>query len=306
MNHGVLLGFNPSGKDFVAGTLPYEVVIESGSHLKWIPTNEPQSYPAPETERWNCVTQAHHNQVENIMMRDIELGRMPKTHEQWLRDSGYFDDNGKINFAEAFNSILNETVWNNPDTSKNGNYVWKVCEDGRKISGLIPARMLPDVPSMKNAEYYNRSRITPEMIAIGQEFMKWFNLPYEWQGVEPAEIRKQLKQVPLMITQPGHEVVGVNHKPTAIVTNDSYDPYIKDLPYTGVNYVMKVLVNYLEREPMSNVIFVHKEGTPEYGFFIPATTVDTLKDKALNFGLSITKPDGSVDFDKAKGVKFNA
>jgi hypothetical protein len=243
--HGVFEGQNPNGKDFVAGVLPYEVVVETGNHLPWIPTNEPQSSQVSTTERWNCVTQAHHNTIENIMMRDIALGRMPKVHEQWLRDNGYFDDNGKINFAEGFNSILNETVWDNPDPAKNGNYVWKVCEDGRKISGLIPARMMPDVPTMKNAEYYNRSRITPEMIAMGKEFLKRFSLPYEWQGVETAEILKQMKQSPLMITQPGHEIVGVNHYASGLVINDSYDPYIKNLPYTGVRYVMKVLVQYL-------------------------------------------------------------
>lgn len=57
--------------------------------------------------------------------------------------------------------------------------------------------------------------------------------------------------------------------------------------------------------PMSNVIFVHKEGTSEYGFYVPATLVETLKDKALNFGLDITNPDGSVDFAKAKEMNLN-
>lgn len=57
-------------------------------------------------------------------------------------------------------------------------------------------------------------------------------------------------------------------------------------------------------EPMTNTIFVHKAGTAEYGFYVPATSEDTIKDKALNFGLEITKSDGSVDFSKAKDINF--
>src|SRR5689334_5708706 len=102
INHGVFEGRNPNGKDFVAGTLTYEIVIPDGNHLPYIPTNEPQS-AGPGTERYNCVTQAHHNCIENTMMRDIALGRMPKTHQEWLRKNGYFDDNGKVNFSENFN-----------------------------------------------------------------------------------------------------------------------------------------------------------------------------------------------------------
>lgn len=256
VNHGVFEGRNPNGKDFVGGTLPYEIVVDSGNHLPWIPTNEPQFGGLPNTERFNCVTQAHHNNIENIMMRDIALGRMPKEHEQWLRDNGYFDDNGKINFSERFNAILNGTIWNDPN-GNNGNWVWKVCEDGRKISGLIPARMLPDVPTMQNAEYYNSAVITAQMRAMGQEFIKRFYLPYEWIGANITDIQKHLKQAPLMVTQPGHEVVGVNHKPTVVVVNDSYSPYIRDLSYLSVTDVMKVLVQYIninQEKPMRLIL----------------------------------------------------
>lgn len=64
------------------------------------------------------------------------------------------------------------------------------------------------------------------------------------------------------------------------------------------------LADEKEKPNMSNVIFGHKTGTQEYGFWVPATTPDTLKDKALNFGLNIVKADGSVDFALAKEVKF--
>lgn len=62
-----------------------------------------------------------------------------------------------------------------------------------------------------------------------------------------------------------------------------------------------ILFNYKGND-MSNVIFAHKAGTEEYGFWVPATTAESAKDKALNFGLTITKPDGSVDFGQAKEI----
>lgn len=53
---------------------------------------------------------------------------------------------------------------------------------------------------------------------------------------------------------------------------------------------------------MSNAKFIKKAGTQEYGFYLPATTPETLKDKALNLGLDITNADGSVDFASATEV----
>ena len=54
---------------------------------------------------------------------------------------------------------------------------------------------------------------------------------------------------------------------------------------------------------MSNAIFVKKAGTLEHGFYLPGTTEESLKDKALNLGREdILNSDGSVDFSKAKEV----
>lgn len=304
MNHGVLLGRNPS--DFVAGTLPYEIVITNGDHLPYTPTNEPQSgIPYSLTERYNCVTQAHHNTVENIMMRDIELSRIPTSHQEWLKDNGYFDDTGKINFSENFNSIRNGTVWNDPDPNKRGNYVWKVCEDARKTSGLIPQRMLPDVPNMSNTEYYNPIRITQQMIDLGQQFLERFALPYEWIGNAQQDINTHLKQAPLMVTKPGHEVVGVKHKTTTYLTiNDSYNPFIKDLAYAKVTDVMKVLVNYLG-VPMFPIKKVKLNGSHGVAIITPNMVNITLAEdenewrsysKPDSYGIHSINADGETDW----------
>lgn len=54
---------------------------------------------------------------------------------------------------------------------------------------------------------------------------------------------------------------------------------------------------------MSNAVFYHKTGTPEYGFALPKSSQEALRDMAINLGREdIIRPDGSVDFAKAREV----
>lgn len=262
VNHGILPNASHRPGDLLGAELPYEVIVLDGNHTPWVPTNEPQSVPfVAGTERFNCVTQAHHNAIENQMNRDIAMGRMPVVHRFWLQDHGYMDANNSVNFSERFSSIRNGTMWNNPDPSKNGNWVVKVTEDGY-LNGLIPASMLPDIPSMPNVQYYDPTVITQEMINLGREFKQYFSLPYGWVGTTRADIVFHMKQAPLMVTRPGHEIVGIRDKTSLILSiNDSYDPFIKDLQYTRVADVMKTLVQYIIKKEGVIMVFHKIKGT---------------------------------------------
>ncbi len=57
-----------------------------------------------------------------------------------------------------------------------------------------------------------------------------------------------------------------------------------------------------KEEVMSNVVFVHKAGTPEYGFWFPKLNEAALVDMSLNVGIDILGPDGKIDFTKAKEI----
>lgn len=65
---------------------------------------------------------------------------------------------------------------------------------------------------------------------------------------------------------------------------------------------------YIEGSPqgviMSNAIPVSKVGSMEKGFYLPATSEDSLKDKALNLGLDILKPDGTIDYSLFKQINL--
>lgn len=54
---------------------------------------------------------------------------------------------------------------------------------------------------------------------------------------------------------------------------------------------------------MPNSEFVQKQGTGEFGFYLPALSEDALKDKAMNLGINILKPDGTIDYTLAKQVQ---
>jgi hypothetical protein len=53
---------------------------------------------------------------------------------------------------------------------------------------------------------------------------------------------------------------------------------------------------------ISNAEFVHKVGTKEYGFYLPALSEDAIKDKAMNLGKNILNDDGTINFPAAKEV----
>lgn len=55
-------------------------------------------------------------------------------------------------------------------------------------------------------------------------------------------------------------------------------------------------------QQMTNVQFVHKVGTQEYGFYVPALSQEAVKDKALNFDVPALDASGNVDFTKAVEV----
>lgn len=108
------------------------------------------------------------------------------------------------------------------------------------------------------------------------------NLGYTTHAVEQINVNTELDSEP-SLAPPGH--------------GGDQPPYLKPLsPVVHFNLLL------LTQKVMSNVQFVRNGTTNVFGFFVPATTPDTLIDKALNFGVNIQNPDGSVNFQSAKPV----
>ena len=154
INHGALIGRKDS--DLAGGYLPYREVLADGNWNKpeFLPTNEKQWGRGG--DKMNCVTQSNHNTKEIQLNQQIADGSMPVGHLVYLNDEGFIDENGKVNFSDKFNSILN-------GTTRVGNWLWKVAEDARVHSGLVPQSKLLENIEESWDDYYNKDQITPEL-----------------------------------------------------------------------------------------------------------------------------------------------
>lgn len=241
MSH-VLLERRP--EDYIAGVnspLEYQELLPLGEWYPYLPTPETQRTV---DDKANCVTQAHHNVTEGNFHLALEQGRIPREHIAWLKAKGYFDANGRIDFSEKFNAILNFTT-------REGNYLWRVADEAR-VHGLIPERMLLSNLQEDWNTFYNPKQITIEMLALGQEFLERFGLPYEWVEVNVQNIIRHLKHTSLIAVIPGHAVMEVRQIASLWNYFDSYAPYIKER--VGVPQVaMKILLQIKQLE-MKRVI----------------------------------------------------
>lgn len=81
---------------------------------------------------------------------------------------------------------------------------------------------------------------------------------------------------------------------------DSYQIFLKNFQ-SGQPIVSQWFLK-LKYNPMTNVQFIKNGDTNEFAFYVPAMSEDALKDKALNFGVNIFNPDGSINYNNAKKI----
>lgn len=226
INHGVIEGEHPlQWRVGVNSRIKYQVINPSGDWRNTLPTGELQHDPnAPGKDRWNCTNQGVGNAEEIPLIYYWDNGLLPMTHMRFLRDDGYLDENDNPNVSERFNAILSGTV------PGQGNWVWKPNET-RRTEGAIPQSMFPEEPTISNEEYYDRKKITPEMLAQGKKYLKYFGWAYEvLPDTNPETLKHHLKHGPLQVVIPGHLVVHILcNSDVDKFYFDSYKPFIK--PY---------------------------------------------------------------------------
>ncbi len=262
-NLGVIIETKSS--DFIAGTLPYEVLNPTGDWTKYLPVGESQA--THHTDSMACVTFSCLNVIE--------------TQIKFLTGK-------EVNFSDRFIAKIS-------GTTPQGNSVQKVL-DAINTYGLVLEEEWPTDPNFDWNQYY--AEIPQEVKNKANK-----NIKVQYEFIYPSgttDFAKELKHVPLEIiiegTNPYHSVEMVN----LTEQFDHYVPYLR--PQKSIYLATKILVKGV---PMSNTQFVHKTGTGEYGFYVPASSEDSIKDKALNFGLAIENPDGLVDFTQAKEMTIN-
>jgi hypothetical protein len=252
---------------WLGGSIPYEVKLESGDWRPFVPVGEKQR---PNTvDVMACVTFSDMNSLET----------------QNIQQTGK-----ELNFSDRFIAKLS-------GTTHDGNYLDKVADTVRNL-GVV---MESDYAAPANFTWDSYYSEVPQDVL--KKALK-VNMAYEFCTGTADVLSYHLKQAPIQIVitkaSPNHAVLLLAIKGSTAYYFDSYYPYIKSIDVSNVyNSALKIVLKGIQ--PMSNTEFVHKVGTGEFGFYVPATSEESVKDKALNYGRSdIFRADGTVDFTKAK------
>jgi len=289
LNNGAFEGREDT--DFAGGTLPFEVRIEDSNwnKLEYLPTGEIQR--GFNGDKLNCVTQSNHNSFELQLNQMIVAKTLPLSHFIWLNEKGYFDENGKLNFSEKYNSILNKTA------KYKGNWLYKVANDARD-NGLIPQSMLPENVDDTWDDYFNPNQITQEMLDLGREFLTLFEIFYEWIDDTSVEnLVKQLQHAPIQVVFPRHAVVEITSKEALMDYYDSYNPYVKEKAQNQITSYMKLIINPIMTLP-ENIKIIKDADSKAVGIWYLCNNEEELITRAVGDGFPIPRnPDGSLNWD---------
>lgn len=244
----------------------------------------------------------------------IAHGQIPLDALNFLKNNGYIDANGKVNFSDRFTAVMSGT------TPQNGNTLQAVWASIRH-DGLVPESAWP-MPlaeweqviaggSFTTADFWNKyyEAIPADVIAKGKEFLKWFEAQYEWiaypgSPATMAQLAQYLTVSPLQIATavcngwntdnpinacgPGsqHATTLVNvEQGVAFDIYDHYNPYLKRFsPSYDITYAMRGVLSYIPQNAKPPVPFTYDYQT-NLAFGAPAGA----EVKALQQGLQTAK-----------------
>lgn len=241
-NKGVILT-KPTQTDFIFGGISgliYEEILSSGNWDEFLPTNERQSN---DTEDYmNCVSQAGHNSLETQLNRLTGQNLLPQGLLNIVRAYGWIDEEGHWNFNDSFTAKM-------AGTSKRGLTLPKFWDCVRHNGLLGEGDWHHTTDNLKWDDYY--SEIPQELKNKALEFLKWFDVQYEWLWDSPPSVNydlleKNLKQAPIHIATAtcspwgsgivpscgaaaSHATMIFNNIKSYIEILDSYSPFKKKL-----------------------------------------------------------------------------
>jgi hypothetical protein len=204
-----------------------KVILKGGNWKEKAIPNEIQFIGAGQQNAYDSLMCVYFNGVtdplEYLLMEMLRQNKIPAETVNWLKDKGYFE-NGVINFNERFSALKG-------GISALGAYQWAGA-NGAKNCGLIPQKMLGWGNSF--AENIDPKCITPEMTALGLEFLTHLAINYEWVNAEDTV--EFMEYSPLACigqyadgegilnppTSQGHCMLQVNETPEYREIDDSY------------------------------------------------------------------------------------
>jgi len=140
----------------------------------------------------DCATRGPINKLATDFTYAVKTHIFSQENIDWLKEKGYVDRNGRVDFSDAFIAILS-------GTTRGGNSMIAPLQAIHE-RGLIPKWMLPLEKTMTWDDYHNPARITQEMKDLGKAFSKRFTINYE--RVELKDFEKINEKEPLVVA--GH------------------------------------------------------------------------------------------------------
>lgn len=246
MPQGVIIE-EPNDKDWKLGSAEFgkEILVPGGDWAPYLPTHEKQRKGY---ETMACTNFSSTSAIEIYFTYLIKNKKISVGNLNWLKENGYLDVQGFVNFSDRFDALVS-------GTGPNGNSLKAPAEAKRKY-GLIPEGVLPWTSNYK--DYFDKNKITQEMFNLGLEFLKRFSINYEF--VYSNKFVKGLEFSPLAgacyawsWTKDGiyqRSDGRINHaickiKPPRIWhILDSYDPFIKKLAnnYKFLHYAIRYII----------------------------------------------------------------
>lgn len=199
INTGVLIAA-PKPGDYIAGAVSaviYTERLKDGQwHNKYRPTEEKQIGVYFDT--MSCVTFAALNSIEEQVAYLVEKGLLKGDGLQYLKDLGFFDENGKFNASDRFTAIMS-------NTTKQGNYLNAVWESIR-VDGILPEKDLPskldDRTPWEWEDWMDKKVITDELKEKAKKVKNVLQFAYEWVSTDRESLKYHAKQAPLQIAAP--------------------------------------------------------------------------------------------------------
>jgi len=224
INHGVILGQRDT--DYIAGTLPYEIVNPTGDWTPYLPLGEYQRLPSYSFDTMACVTFSALNIIETLY---------------------FFNTGVRRNFSDRFTARMS-------GTTQDGNWQWKVADSIRK-AGIVDEELwpAPTSPSTTWGEYYSVPTI--EVVNKALEFKNDWEVTYEFIDFTRESLLYHLKQAPIQVIIPGHAVMNFLTTDQVYKYFDSYSPFVKERVEPFV-YAMKLI---LTKKSMAKFVKVEGE-----------------------------------------------
>jgi len=255
-NQGVILGQRET--DYVGGTLPYQVRLESGDWRPFKPLNEKQRPNAVDVMA--CVTFSGLNSLE---FQNIQQG------------------NQEINFSDRFTA-------KDSGTTTQGNYLYKVADSLRE--GVVLESEYPAPDNFTWDSYYST---IPNDVYVKR---KKYGVQYEW--INKSDLAYHLKHAPIQIiitnTSPNHAVLAVYKEGDTVYYFDSYDPFIKTI---NINDIYPSALKIVGEFQMNEFVeTINNKG--KVGIVVYADTVENYKFMCKQYKVDPkVQADGSIQTD---------